>query len=222
MGENFFKDIRIIGFDFDNTLVDEQYFIKTRWEKVLKKYSRILPGLKKTFFKIYSQKGTSYKFHLDDAFEELNGDAKVKQRILSELRKTSGDELLLKGAIELIGIIKEKGLKIGIITDGARQRQKKRIKNTGLYKFMDFIYYGSGMKEKKPNKKVIEEIFKRFKINFPRQFLYIGNDFITDIEGMLSIGAKACWVTRGKSNPGFKGLIKVKNLKELSDKFNHE
>lgn len=220
--EKFFKDIKIVGFDFDDTLVNEQYFIKTRWEKVLKKYSFIAPRLEKIFFKIYSRKGPSYKFHLDDALKELNTELKIKERILSELRKANGDEMLLKGATYIVKTLKNRGFKVGIITDGTSLRQEKRIKKTGLYKFMDFIFYGNSNEEKKPNKKVIKEIFGKFKIKSPEQFLYVGNDFFADIKGMLSIGTKACWVTNKRSVSNNPNLIKVKDLNELLNKFNHE
>lgn len=215
--KDFFKDIKVVGFDFDNTLFDEEYFIKTRWQKLLRGYAS---NLERTFFEIYKRKGPYYKFHLDDALNKLKMGISVKKDILSALKKADGDELPLSRAKEVLKSLKNKGLKIGIITDGVKLRQEKRLKKTGIYEFMDFIYCGKGKKEKKPDKKIIKGIFKRFKIDLPQQFLYVGNDFIEDIEGMLLSGVKACWVTNNKDAINNPNLIKIKNLKELSSYLN--
>lgn len=212
---DFFKEIKVVVFDFDDTLVDEQYFIKTRWEKVLGNYAFLSKKLKETFFDIYRQKGPQYPFHLDDALEKLHIDSKYKREILASLKKETGDELLLGGAMEIITALKEKGLSVGIITDGQRARQEKRIKKAGIYDQMDFIYYGVGAKEKKPDKKVMKEIFEKYHITSPREFLYIGNDFLLDIEGFLAIGAKGCLVGKEEDPPAHPNLIIVKSVKEL-------
>jgi len=212
---SFFSGVKAIGFDFDDTLVDEQYFIASRWENVLRAYIFLSKKLKETFFAIYKQQGPSYEFHLDDTLKALHIDRKYKSDILSRLKKETGDELLLGGAMEIVTALKEKGLAIGIITDGRKGRQEKRIKKAGIYDQMDFIYYGAGAKEKKPDKKVMKEIFEKYHITSPREFLYIGNDFLLDTEGFLAIGAKACLVGVGKNFPTHPHFINVKNLKQL-------
>src|SRR3989338_740906 len=212
----FFKNIKVIGFDFDDTLVNEQYYITTKWKAVLKRYSSLSLDLEKTFFKIYQEKGSSYKFHLDDTLHTLRIDIKYRDRILSEFKENKGEERLLAGVIEFLKMVKYNGLRVGIITDGKKSRQKERIKKARIYEIMDFIYYGNGKKEKKPNKKAMNKIFSSFKIK-PEQFLYIGNDFEIDIKGMLEIGAKACWVTSEKYPLEAKNFIKVKKLKEAQN-----
>jgi len=214
-----FNGVKVVGFDFDDTLVNEQYSMKKRWERVLKEYSSVFPKIEDTFFKIYRQKGPSYGFHLDDTLGALKINITHKDKILSRLMETHGDELVFDGADYLLELLKNKGLKIGIITNGTQSRQEVRIKKTGIYKFMDFILYGRGVKERKLNAENLEDIkkhFKRFNVDSFGEFLYVGNDFALDIEGMLSMGAKACWVTNKKSNFNNDKLIVVKNLKELS------
>jgi len=215
----FLKGITVVGFDFDDTLVDERHSIKKRWQKVLQHYSFLSPKLEKTFFKICQEKGPSYKFHLDDALSKLKIEKKNKNKILFELRKTvSNSELLLKGALELLKELKKKDMKVGIITDGKKSSHEERIKRAGIYKFMDFIYYGNGKKEKKPNRKKLEGLMRLCGEKFPNNFLYVGNDFKNDIKGMLDVGIMACWVTQEKSTSQTAKLLKVKNLRELCKK----
>lgn len=216
--KDFFKNIKVVGFDFDDTLVDEQYSIKKRWQRVLKSYSFLSPNLEKMFFKIYKKKRPLYKFHIDDTLHKLKIDRKITKEIVSKFLETRDDELLFEGSLNILKLLKSKDIISGIITDGKKLYQKERIKKAGIYQFMNFIYYGDGNKEKKPNKevlKMLKKYFKSFAIKFPEQFLYIGNDFINDIKSMSSIGVKTCWVTKEKLVSQIPKSIKVKNLKEL-------
>ena len=211
----FFENIKVIGFDFDDTLVDEQYSAIERWHKVLKEYSFLSPDLAKTFFKVYKQKGASYKFHVDDTLAKLNIDRKFVKKIVSKFLKTNGKESLLPGALDLLGLLKKRGIKIGIITDGKKAWQKGRIAESGVSKFVDFIYYGNGKKENKPSEAITKKLSRLLKVSFPTQFLYIGNELKSDIVGMLLIGARACWVTKEKGVFKNKRAIRVKSLKNL-------
>src|SRR3989344_4686207 len=139
----FFKNIKVIGFDFDDTLVNEQYYITTKWKAVLKRYSSLSLDLEKTFFKIYQEKGSSYKFHLDDTLHTLRIDIKYRDRILSEFKENKGEERLLAGVIEFLKMVKYNGLRVGIITDGKESRQKERIKKAKELGFITHLLDGS-------------------------------------------------------------------------------
>ncbi|MEK7663929.1 MAG: HAD family hydrolase [Patescibacteria group bacterium] len=217
----FFGNIRAIGFDFDDTLIDGQYSIRQRWQKVLRDYSFLSPNLEKRFFEIYNKKGPNYKFHLDDTLAELKIGKEFKEEILLELRKTFQDEKLLNGAKDLLESIKKTVFKMGIITDGKRSYQEGRIKKAGIYDYFDFVIYGKGKKDKKPTKKILESLNKylnKISVKFPEEFLYIGDNFKNDVEGFLNMGAKVCWITNNKENLVKDNLIIVKSLKELEKK----
>lgn len=159
--KDFFKDIKIVGFDFDDTLVDEKYYHASMREK----------------------------------------------------------ELLLPGVLELLNLLREKKIIVGIITDGDQSYQEDRIKRAGIYDFLNFVYYGHGKKEEKPAKGILEDCFLRFDAKSPDEFLYVGDSYESDVSGMLFFGVKVCWITKEKGMPKEKNLIKVKNLGELLTEF---
>lgn len=215
---NFLKGIKVAGFDFDGLLVDEEYSIKKRWQKVLNKYSYLSPDIGKTFFRIYENKGPSYKFHLNDALAELKIDRGIAKEIISNFLSARSDELLFEHSLEILRLLKKNKIIIGIITDGRKSYQEERIKNAGVYNFMDFIYYGNGNKEIKPTAEMLDSLYKlfdRFSIKSFNQFLYVGHDFESDVSGMLLAGAKVCWITEEKNMPESNKIIKIKDLKEL-------
>lgn len=216
--KDFFKGIKVVGFDFDDTVVDGQYSVKKRWQKVLKSYNFLSPVIEKRFFDIYARKGPSYKFHLDDTLNELKIDKKFKEEILLKLRETFKDEKLLDGVKDLLRLMKQKGLLLGIITDGKESYQENRIRRAGIYDFFDFIFYGNAKKEKKPTSETLEKLkkyFKKISVKFPEEFLYIGNNFSNDIEGFLDLGVKTFWVTNEKKLIKIANLITIKSLKDL-------
>lgn len=206
----FFSNVKFIGFDFDNTLIDEQYSIRRRWQKVLYEYRFLSKELAKKFFEIYERKGPNYKLHLDDAILELGIDKKFKEKILSKFRKTFEEEKLLDSAKDLLEVIKEKKIKMVVITDGKQSYQEGRIKKAGIYNYFDFIVYGNGKKEKKPTKRILQILKKHLgkTTKFPEEFLYIGDNFENDIDGFAKLGAKTYLVNK-KNN--LKRLYKLLN-----------
>lgn len=211
--KEFFKNIKVFGFDFDNTIVDEKYSIRKQWQNVLREYSFLSPFLEQTFFRVYKEQGPEYKFHINDTLAELKIDKKNVKEIMSKFLAERSDEKLLEGSLEFIKLLKRKNMAVGIITDGKKSYQEARIKRAGIYGFMDFIYYGD--KQKKPNKEAIEECFRMFSLKSPEQFVYMGDDFISDVQGMSSTGVKVCWVTKENFMPKISKVIKVKSLKDL-------
>lgn len=214
-GTNFFHNIKIAGFDFDDTLVDEQYAIKRRWQKVLREYA--IPELEKEFFKVYEQRGPAYRFHLDEALQNLQI-GHLKNKILLKLRHTWDDELLYDGALELFAMLKQKGIAVGIITNGRRDYQEGRIKKAGIFHLMDFIFYGNGTKEQKPDEATVKglgALFGNSSLTGPEEFCFVGNDFQYDIEGMLDFGAKACWITSESATSGIEGFIIAESINNL-------
>jgi len=199
--------------EFHDTLVDEKYSIRQRWQKVLSQYSFLSPDLEKTFFEVYRQKGPSYKFHVNDTLKKIKIDQKFAKEIISKFLKVKAKEMLLDGSTEILEFLKSKNIRVGILTNGIKSHQENRIKRTGLYDYMDFIYYGD--EEKKPQKELFLKCLSSFNQDSPEKFLYVGDDPINDINGATSIGARACWITKERKNIRNPWVIKAKNLKEL-------
>ena len=75
------NNIKIVAFDFDNTLVDERKLLIKKWEITLNNFLFLNKNLKKTFFKFY-QPGNNKKI-LDKTLSKLKIDEKIKYKILN-------------------------------------------------------------------------------------------------------------------------------------------
>lgn len=184
--------IKVVAFDFDQTLVDETFSLRRRWEETLKKFSYLHDGLEEKFLSIFDRRGRKHRTHLNDAFAELEiSDAHVPA-ILELFRATkSNEEKVYAGAKEAILFLKEHGIRVGIITDGSRSYQEDRIRNSGLYDLFDFFYYGD--EHQKPDPAFFRKCIEGENVS-PHEVLYIGDDVAKDIEGALGAGVRACFI----------------------------
>lgn len=119
-----------------------------------------------------------------------------------------------KEVIEVIKILKEKGFKLGIVsnTPGGNV-EKKILEDTGISSFFDIMLFSSFEGVRKPHPEIFMKVINFFKIR-PEELLHIGDTPELDIEGPLKIGAKAIlWNPKGKEVK--EDIISINNWKEL-------
>src|SRR3989344_3840636 len=188
----FLKTIRVIAFDVDKTLIDESFSLRRRWQKTLVKFSHLSDKLEETFLSIFDTKGHEYKRHLNDALQELNLPDTHIQSIIGFFKSTkSSEERLYDGVLEVLMLLKKKGFRIGIVTDGLKEYQEHRLKVAGIYDIFDFFYYGDF--HQKPDPAFFRRCIENEGIK-PHELLYVGDHLAKDIEGALAVGAKTCWI----------------------------
>lgn len=205
------KKSKIVGFDFDDTLVDENHSIRSKWEKVLSKFSYLHPDLRSVFFKVFEAKGRLHKTHVDDTLKELGLDGRIAQEMVADFLTTEGEEKLLDGVSELLTALKSKGFTLCILTGGTRDYQEKRIKKAGLHEFMDAVFYGD--EYHKPDKVFFSKSAEAMGIEKPEDFIYVGNDLEFDIIPSAALGFKTYWLGAGRGDPD--SVQKVSNMFEL-------
>lgn len=188
----FLSTVKVVAFDFDQTLVDERASMRCRWQKTLKNFSHVHPDLQDTFFSIFDAKGHKYKNHLDDTFCTLRLSEDHKDSLISFFHKEQSDkEYAYEYSREVIELLKQKGFRIGIITDGLKGYQENRIKRTGFDGLCDFIHYGDD--HQKPDPAFFNMCIKGEGI-LPHELLYVGDHVAKDVEGSLAVGSKACYI----------------------------
>ncbi|MBO4815924.1 MAG: HAD family hydrolase [Clostridia bacterium] len=223
------SQINAIFFDLDDTLVnsnkaehdasiefkrnfqefnkmDDEYFAEL-WHKIAsKQYER------------YSRKEISYEINkinrIKEMFSSINiqkEDNEAAKIFCIYLKLYEKNWKLFKDAKETLDILKSK-YKIGIITNGDGNQQRKKIQLTGLENYFSELIISSEVNASKPNKEIFKIACKKIKEN-PENCIMVGDNFKLDIQGAINCGLNAIWVNR--KNEDIKYENQIKELKEL-------
>ena len=116
--------IKGVIFDLDDTLYSEKEYIKSGFKAVSDYlgggYEEVLWG----FFK-------EGKLAIDELLNEL-GRPEEKNEVLNIYRNQMPDIHLYSGVSEMIEALRSKNIKVGIITDGRPEGQRKKLESLGL------------------------------------------------------------------------------------------
>lgn len=214
--------IKAVLFDLDNTLID---FLKMKKISLEAAVSAMIDGgLKinkkkalKRLYEIYDEKGMEYSKIFQDF---LKKEGKIDPRILAYgivayRRARTGllesyphtDYVLLK--------LKQKGIKLAIVTDAPRLKAWIRIVSMKLSNFFDVVVTFEDTKQHKPSKLPFKAALKQLKLK-PAQCLMVGDWPERDIIGAKKIGIKTCFAKYGnkkikKTNADYE----IRDIKEI-------
>jgi len=94
---------------------------------------------------------------------------------------------LFPETIETLDTLKRKGYKMHIITNGFREVQLDKIKNSGLDKFFTKVFISEDIKTTKPHREIFEHALKSTNSRKQKSIM-IGDSWETDILGALRFG----------------------------------
>jgi len=217
--------IKAILFDLDNTLIDFMKMKKLSCEAAID--AMIGAGLNvkqdkaiKVLFELYGEHGLEEKTIFQKFLKKLTG--KINYRILANgivayRRVRTGflepypnvDYVLLK--------LKDKGLKLGIVTDAPKLKAWLRLASMKLSNYFDVVVTFEDTKQHKPSKLPFEAALKKLKLK-PQECLMVGDWPERDIKGAIAAGMKTCFARYG--NPKIKKTeadYEINNIKTLLD-----
>ena len=192
--------IKVIGFDADDTLWDNQ----PQFNKVIKEFVNLLSPYcrEETALKtihemqvanlpVYGFGAKSLALSMTQAACELSEyriDARRIEKII-ELGKSllTMPVELLDDAEKVISELKSKYTLV-LITKGDLIDQKRKLRESGLEKYFHHIEV---LNDKKEND--YRDIFKRLNLN-PQEFAMVGNSLKSDIIPVLELGATAIYI----------------------------
>ncbi|MCX2680885.1 HAD family hydrolase [Galbibacter sp. EGI 63066] len=195
-----YKDIKVIGFDADDTLwVNETYFRDTEHEfaKLLSAYeteNKIDQELFKMEMKNLDIYGYGIKGFvlsmIESAIDLSNG--RINAASISEIMDL-GKEMIMKpvevldGVEEVLSSLVDK-YRIILLTKGDLLDQERKLEKSGLSKYFHHIEVLSDKKESN-----YKNLLEHLEINID-EFLMVGNSLKSDVLPLANIGAKAIHV----------------------------
>ena len=90
--------------------------------------------------------------------------------------------------------------RMGLLTNGVPDLQRRKIKGTGLGRFFDEIIVSGEFGIGKPDRKIFERMLSRFDVK-PDSVLVVGDSLKSDVQGAHEVGMKAIWVNRSEEAP---------------------
>ena len=226
------KEYSTVLFDADNTLLDfdraeENALTRILTElglnvtkKITDRYSEINLSFWKAFEKGEVTKAELRTKRFEKLFDELGfhcplGLEAVADTYLSYLAEGS---FLLDGALYLCQRLKENGLAVFIITNGVANTQRKRLKDSGLDRFLDGLFVSEDIGTQKPFPAFFDFVFEHIEEKDRSKIVVVGDSYSSDIAGACGVGLDCVWLNRNKDE-NTRSLPITKEIQSLDELF---
>jgi len=206
------KDLKAVFFDLDNTLWN---FSRNSISALEKLYNNELKDYfeeckKEIFIRTYEKYNNIFweeykKGNIDveklkierflKTFEEL----KIDVRNYDEMNEIyldilAEENILIESALDILLYVKEKYY-LGILTNGFYNTQIKKMKNSGIYDYVELLVASDEVGIVKPNKEIFDYAAKKSGFD-NNQILYVGDEYATDVVGSINAGFQCIWFNR--------------------------
>ena len=182
-------DIKGVVFDLDDTLYSEKDYVRSGYAKI-EEYLGVSGATDKLWK--YFEEG---KPAIDSYLKELGRESE-KDACLDIYRNQQPDIKLYDGVADMLKELRDKGYKIGIITDGRPEGQRNKIAALGLEQLIDDIIITDelgGTQFRKPNDISFRIMQNRWRMSF-EAMVYVGDNVNKDFQAPKQLGMKRIWM----------------------------
>jgi putative hydrolase of the HAD superfamily len=218
--------MKAIIFDLDNTLYNVEQYCFGAFEEIAeclsKKHDLSKQESYKRVVKLWRGKTSMYS-HLFDELLDLLDLGNELENVIEIFNNYDGELKPYPDVIPTLRELKKRNCKLGMITDGNVERQKRKIRLLGLEGFFDAIVFTKELDNPKPSEIPFQEAISELKTT-PQKLFYVGDNPLIDFEGAKKVGMKTVRVLKGEfKNIPKNGYIdyEVKGIKELLEVVNH-
>ena len=205
--------IRGILFDLDFTLVDNDVGWRRLWPAVAERFAARYPGFDPeefesrsyefadghyqlllrgeidydTYRRDYVRHGLEPWGELDDELYAAYSDARTRSVDLIEL---------FEDALVTVRALRSRGVKIGILTNGPSELQRRKLRLIGIEHEVDAVAISEEIGVSKPDPEAYERAVAMLELR-ANEVAMVGDHVVNDVAGALAAGlAAAVWVER--------------------------
>lgn len=177
--------IKGVIFDLDDTLYSEKEYVKSGY-KIVSDY--LGGGYEDRLWEFFE----AGKLAIDELLKELERKDE-KETVLNLYRTHKPIIHLYPGVAEMIEELKNRGIKVGIITDGRPEGQRNKIEALGL-DIDDVIVTDElgGVQFRKPCDIAFRIMATCWRLN-PADIIYVGDNPVKDFQAPRQMGMKSVW-----------------------------
>ncbi|MFC1553836.1 YjjG family noncanonical pyrimidine nucleotidase [candidate division KSB1 bacterium] len=232
-----FNNLKAVFFDLDNTLFNHSKAQRESLIEVYDKFKEYYTGITcDRYLEAYSINNdlfwgkltrgeiTRYEcrfLRFWQTLKDLNLDDSIAENQAAYYFNTYMEKnYLMDGAIEVLNFIKEKGFKLGLITNGFRDIQDNKIDTLKIRSFFDAIIISEDAGVMKPHPDIFRYALKQIGCS-RSECVFIGDSANDDINGAENAGINSIWFNPKKKsgNDLPESIIRITDLKELTSFF---
>lgn len=219
VGKKCYACAMMVFFDLDRTLMDferaESYGIEAVFsrysDEISMKYDVFSSAWKKwaqTFFDRYSAGELTFdqqrRLRVAKVFE-LNGfpikdDVELEKRFALYWQTYEKEYTLFDDARDVLKILHDREVPMGIITNGDSKNQRAKLKRAGITNLFDPVIVSSEVGFSKPDERIFQKALKEAGC-LPQESLYVGDSFDHDIVPARKLGMNCLHLVRGRESP---------------------
>ena len=207
------QPIKGVIFDLDDTLYSEKEYVMSGYKKIADYLGRgeAIEKLWKYF--------EAGKPAIDAYLEEI-GEMDKKAECLNIYRNQIPEITLYDGVTDMIQELKNKGIKVGIITDGRPESQRNKLKALGLDEMVKDIIITDelgGIQFRKPNDISFRIMQKLWRLPF-EQLVYVGDNLNKDFQAPKQLGMRWRYFANedGLYSTGIESGNKITTLSQIN------
>ena len=127
-------------------------------------------------------------------FEELGITHVAPEQINADYQRELGNVFFyMDGAKELVVLLKEKGYRQYVVTNGVNTTQASKMKRSGLDRIMDGVFVSELMGYPKPRKEYFDACFAALPGVTRDECILVGDSLTSDMRGARNAGVASCW-----------------------------
>lgn len=212
--------MKSVIFDLDYTIYDADQYFKGAFHDISSylslKYSIPKSDVDENLYHIWCEKGSMHPFLFNDLLKSIKINESEVNHIVKIFNDYDGKITLYKDARLVLNQLSRAGFKLGILTDGDPERQKRKIERLGIASYFEIIVYAKNIAPK-PSKFPYLEVLNKLGLN-GSDVLYVGDNPLLDFEGAKNAQMITVRILKGEFSkyPRNKWIdFEIKNLKEI-------
>lgn len=183
--------LKAVIFDMDDTLYGEKEYVRSGYRKIGEAFPQI-QGAEEKLWRLFEEKKPAI-----DEFLKAEGldTPENKEKCLHIYRYQQPEVHLYPGVKEMLERIREKGISLGLITDGRPEGQRAKIQALGLEALFDQIIVTDelgGAEFRKPHPLAFEMMKEQLGVEYA-QMCYVGDNIKKDFTAPDQLGMKSIW-----------------------------